>query len=342
MNKFTRKVFSLLLLAAFLVNSAIVEKTLATDTAVFTSLKMNTAANQTFTFVVPGEVTAGNSLVITYPSDFSLGSVDYTDLDVSDDGVDLTLAATPLTTTWGVTVTPGVRTIEITSGTSNIAAASVMVVKVGTHASVGTTGTHQVVNPTVIGSYTINITAGGSTSYNTVRIITDDQVALSALVGQTLSFTISDNTVGFGSLSVSEPSYATGDSAGTTVETSAHSLTASTNAASGYTISVRGASLTSGLETIPAIGGVATALSAGSAQFGMRATAAGGAGSVSSPYASSDYAYGATASTVSTVATSVSASAVTTYSVYYGASISSQVEPGSYTATLTYTISANY
>jgi hypothetical protein len=28
--------------------------------------------------------------------------------------------------------------------------------------------------------------------------------------------------------------------------------------------------------------------------------------------------------------------------VYYGASISSEVEPGSYTATLTYTISANY
>lgn len=74
----------------------------------------------------------------------------------------------------------------------------------------------------------------------------------------------------------------------------------------------------------------------------MRATASGGAGSVSSPYATASYAYAGTASTVSTVATAVSASAVTTYSVYYGASISSQVEPGSYTATLTYTISANY
>lgn len=342
MNRFSKKIFSVLLLSSLLVNSIFIEKVHASDTAVFSSLKINTAANHTFTFVIPAAVTAGNSIVITYPSDFSLGSVDYTDVDVSDDGVDLTLAAAALTTTWGVTVTPGARTITITSGTGTIAESSVMIVKVGTNASVGSTGTHQVVNPTVAESYTINFTAGGSTSYNTVRIINDDQVALSAVVGQSLSFTISDNTVGFGSLSVSDPSYATGDTTGTTVETAAHTLVASTNAASGYTITVRGATLTAGLETIPAIGGSATALAAGTAQFGMRVSASGGAGAAMSPYNSANYAYAANASDTSSVAGSISASAATTYSVYYGASISSQTEPGSYSATLTYTISANY
>lgn len=342
MKKITKKVFSALMLAAFLINSAIIEKTFATDTAVFSTLKVGTAANQTFTFVIPGAVTAGNSLVITYPTDFNLGSVDYTDVDVSDDGSDLTLAASALTTNWGVTVTPGARTITITSGTGTIGAASVMIVKVGTHTTIGGVGTHQVTNPTVTGSYTINLESGGTTSYNTVQIITDDQVALSAVVGQTLSFAISDNTIGFGSLDTSAITYATGDSSGTEVEAAAHTLSASTNASSGYTISVKGDTLEYGANSITAIGGSATALAAGSSQFGIRVSASGGSGSVTSPYGTSNYAYAADAVTTDEVAASTAPSAATTYSVYYGANISSATVPGAYSTTLTYTISANY
>jgi len=342
MKIFSKKFFSRILTVAILINSFVTSNSLAADSASFSTLKMNTAANHTFTFVIPGEVTAGNSIVVTYPADFALTSLDYTDIDLSDDGAPLTMAASPLTTNWGVTVTPGARTITITSGTGTIAASSVMILKVGTHAAVGTAGTHQATNPTTANTYSITIAAGGSTAYMAVSIVSNDQVALSAVVGQTLSFSISDNSIGFGTLSTDAPSYATGDAVGTTVETSAHTITASTNAGSGYTITVLGDTLEAGVESIAAIGGTAAALAAGSAQFGLRATAAGGSGAVSSPYASADYAYAAIASATDEVAASVSASAATTYTVYYGASISSQTEPGSYSTTLTYTIAANY
>ena len=162
-------------------------------------------------------------------------------------------------------------------------------------------------------------------------------------VAQTLSFSISDNSIGFGTLSSSGPRFCTGDTNGSSSEVEAHTISVSTNAASGYTLYVRGATLTSGGNTITAIGGTNAASSAGSEQFGLRMTASGGTGSVSSPYAASGFAYAANASITSPVASASNGDgATTTYSARYMANISSATESGNYSTNLTYIVTANF
>ncbi len=152
----------------------------------------------------------------------------------------------------------------------------------------------------------------------------------------TATFSISDTTVGFGSLSASAARYATGDTLGDTGEIEAHTLTATTNATYGYTILVNGTTLTSGGDTIAAIGGTNVASSVGTNQFGLRMTASGGSGSVSVPYAASGFALD-TGSFPDEIASAASGDGVATvYSVRYLANISNTKPPGSYTATLTY------
>jgi hypothetical protein len=77
-------------------------------------------------------------------------------------------------------------------------------------------------------------------------------------------------------------------------------------------------------------------------QFGLRATASGGSGSVTAPYAASGFAYDATANTSSQVASVSGSSAATTYSIRYLANITNTTEAGDYQGTYTYTASATF
>lgn len=160
---------------------------------------------------------------------------------------------------------------------------------------------------------------------------------------QSLTFSISDNAVGFGSLSSGAANYATGDASGSATEVEAHQLTASTNAGLGYTITVQGATLASGSNTITPIGSINIGSLPGTEQFGLRMTATGGVGTVSVPYAVSGFAYAGTAIVASPVAVAASGDGVaTTYSVRYISNIAGNTEAGSYTANLVYIATANF
>jgi hypothetical protein len=106
-------------------------------------------------------------------------------------------------------------------------------------------------------------------------------------------------------------------------------------------MTVNGATLTSGANTITAIGSSNTASSAGTEQFGLRMSASGGSGTVSVPYAASGFAFD-TAAFPDQVASASGSSANTTYSVRYLGNITAQTEAGAYTATLTYVATANF
>ncbi len=160
-----------------------------------------------------------------------------------------------------------------------------------------------------------------------------------------LSFTfdISDATLGFGTLSSGATRYATGDTLGSASEVQAHTLAVSTTAPSGYTLSVLGGSLKNGAATIAAIGGTNTAPSVGTSQFGMRLTASGSNGVVSAPYAASGFAFAATPSSPSVIATAPSGDgATTTYSARYMCNISSTTAAGQYSTDLTYVLTGNF
>ena len=122
----------------------------------------------------------------------------------------------------------------------------------------------------------------------------------------------------------------------------AHNFIVGTNANSGYTVTVQGATLTdSSSNTITEIGGGAVGSSEGSEQFGLKISASGGNGAVSAPYDTANYAYAAT-STTDVTASCTGTTANTTYSITYIANIASNTEAGSYSTELTYVATANF
>jgi len=188
---------------------------------------------------------------------------------------------------------------------------------------------------------TDNSHVGDTTAYTEYKICG----TAAGAAAQTLTFSISDNAIGFGALSSGAARFATGDGAGSTIQVEAHTLAASTNATNGYVLTVKGATLThtNPSFSITAIGGTNSSSSPGNEQFGLNMTATGGSGTVTSPYVEAGYAYAGTATTTSQVASASSGDgATTTYSVVYIANIASNTEAGSYTTALTYVATANF
>jgi hypothetical protein len=198
------------------------------------------------------------------------------------------------------------------------------------------------INPSSATSYIVSISGTfGDTGSITVPILTDDQVQVSATVAQSITFTISDNSIGFGNLTSANARYATGDTSGSDSETGAHDLVVGTNASNGYTLTLGGNTLTSGSNEIDSIGATNAASSAGTEQFGVRFTASGGSGAVAAPYAASGFAFDS-AAFPDTVASATGSTANTTYSARYLANITANTPAGSYASTLTYVATANF
>jgi hypothetical protein len=72
-------------------------------------------------------------------------------------------------------------------------------------------------------------------------------------------------------------------------------------------------------------------------------SATGGSGTVSSPYAASGFAYDATSTTPSTVASASTGDGIdTTYSARYMCNIAPVTPAGNYTTDLTYVVTGNF
>ncbi len=153
-----------------------------------------------------------------------------------------------------------------------------------------------------------------------------------------LTFTIDDNSIGFGSLSFSAATYANGNRTGSASEVEAHKVTVTTNATSGYVITVNANNslkILGDTPTITHIGGTNTASSPGSEQFGMRMTISSGNGTVSAPYADTGFAFDMS-NFPDEVATGAGDGTSDAYSVRYIANIASTTEPGDYRTNITY------
>jgi hypothetical protein len=310
------------------------------------TLTQSVVANHTISFVATSGVVATGTITIVFPDSFASGlnGIAFGDLDMTDNGSEIALAAAASGSTWGVGV--ATRTITITSDSGSITAGHTVVIEIGTNATTGVQGDTQIVNPAQANDIVISITSGtDSGSLAIATLNPSDTVSVTAQVSPTLTFAISDTTIGFGTLSSGAPRYATGNLAGNAAETEAHTLQASTNADNGYTITVTGYTLSTEASgagnTITAIGAVNTASDFGTEQFGLRMNASGGDGSVVAPYAAAGFALD-TAAFPDQVAQSLVPSDTTTYSVRYIANISGSTEAGSYSTTLTYIATANF
>lgn len=317
--------------------------TSASDT--MSSQTISATSTHAIRFITPtGANNNTDTIILTFPSDYNftsktIGTVTFTHgASLGTETVE-TLAASPSPTAWGA-VFSGTqnRILTLTAPSDGVGSTTLAV---SDKVIITYDGTNSI-NPTTPGSYTLAITGTfGDSGDITNNILTSNQVDIAATVPQSLTFSISDTSIGFASLSSVASRFATGDATGSTTETEAHNIIVGTNASNGYTMTVGGSTLTSGLNTINAIGAANTASSSGTEQFGLRASATGGSGTVSAPYAATGFAFD-TAAFPDAFATASGASANTTYSLRYLANITASTEAGAYTATVNYVATANF
>jgi len=316
------------------------------------SAKINTVSNHAFVFTTPSGIGAGSTTIITFPTDFSIpAGLTFADVDINVGGMysgSSTLAAAPSGATWGVVRTDA-TTLTITNGTTPVSGATAVYIRIGTNAVHQSTGTFQITNATTNGSKAIGVTGtmwdNGTT---TVNLVNDDTVQVSAIVPQSITFSISSNSINFGNLSSGAPKYASSTNvSGDTADVVAHSLAVSTNAPSGYTITVQGQTLTSqqnSADTITAIGSTPATSALGTEQFGIYATKSGGVnGTIDPTFATaSSFGYDATATSSATFASGSSSTNTETYALHYIANIAGLTEAGTYSANLVYVGTANF
>jgi hypothetical protein len=164
-----------------------------------------------------------------------------------------------------------------------------------------------------------------------------------SVFSQSISFNISASSAGFGNLNPSGLRYATASGVGSSSETEAYNLTASTNDPSGYIVLMGGDTLKKNTSVITPIGGTNITPSIGSKAFGVRAVATGGVGAVMTPYNGSGFAYDASGTNFTSIAQATSGNGVaTTYSIRTVATIDSLLDPGTYSTNLTYVVTANF
>ncbi len=144
----------------------------------------NTVSNHTIVFTTPSGVGAGQTMTLTFAAGFNIGSVDFTDIDLEDDGAELSLAALAAGATWGASFSGQVLTI--TSGTGTIAGSSVVTIEIGTHATSQVNGDQQITNPVASGSYIIDLDGTfGDTGHLAVASTGDSSVTVAAATAGT-------------------------------------------------------------------------------------------------------------------------------------------------------------
>ncbi len=321
------------------------------------TLTASTASNHEIKFVTPSGVDAGESVSVTFDADFTgLGSIVEDDVDFATGDssncstasfTEETTASSPSGVTWGVGIAGQV--VTITSGTDTVTASRCVRIRIGTNATNSGTGANRISNGVAANAHSITIGGTfGDSGTAAIDIIADDSVNITATVDPTITFTISDTTVGFGTLSTSVATYATGDTNGTTFlpgDTSgAHEMTVATNASSGYSITYNGATLTSGGNTISA----ATISSdndgtPGSEQFALGIDDNGGNVTIASGYdLAGTNSYNFVAGTTTTIASETGATTTETIDVQYIANIATTTEAGSYSTDITYIATGNF
>ncbi|MBU0598873.1 hypothetical protein KKF61_07885 [Patescibacteria group bacterium] len=162
----------------------------------------------------------------------------------------------------------------------------------------------------------------------------------------TISFSISDVAIGFGSLDFSNDRYATSDGNGAGAPEAAHTLQITCNADNGYAVTYKGSTLTSGSNTID----VATITDSstgttGLEQFAMSLANGAGDAAITAGYDyedGPDWKFVADPADPIEIISESGPTATETISVYYISNISPQTEAGSYSTNITFIITATF
>jgi len=313
-------------------------------------------ANHTISFVAGEAVANGATVTVTFPAGFDLTGVTEDDVDIAGttEGELTTAADCSAAEDASAVIAGQVLTFTLCAGDGgDFTNSETITIEIGTNATASGTGANQIDNQTVAENNSdpvIDITADAAAGSLAVEIIADDSVNITAVVTPSITFSISDVAIGFGNLSASVGRWATADAAGTDASdpatpTAAHTLAVGTNSTSGWAITYNGATLTSGGNTIDAIGAAVDEDSdgtPGSEQFGISASTNGDS-TIAAGYlrdGDSDWDFDAGATT--TLASESVPTATETISVSYLANIAALTEAGNYQTDITYIATATF
>jgi hypothetical protein len=319
------------------------------------TLTQNVAANHTILFVTPTGVQSSTDTITIDFTDFTTTGVVFGDIDLAEDNdgacdggwTDKTLAGTASAGTWGAAFTGDLLTLTppTDAASGEIDAGYCVQIQIGTNAA---GGTNQLDNPNDNSSHTIEIAGNfGDTGQFAVDFVADDSVNVTSTVDPSITFAISDTSIGFGTLSASAARWATGDTLGSATDSAAaHTLSIGTNATDGYIVTYNGATLTSGGDTIS----VATVSNdadgtQGAEQFCMGFSTNGNA-SIAAAYdhnatpGNRDWSF--VAGTTTTLASETAPTATETICAFYLANIAADTEAGTYTTDITYIATATF
>jgi len=183
-----------------------------------TRLEVNTQANHLIQFTTTYAVNStGDTIVLDFvpnqsttdgTQDFDFNSIDVGDIDLEDDSVDKTLCtgANPCSAAagvWGVNINTTTDTITFTAptdaGATEIAAGSVVVVKIGTEANTPSAGNTLMINPDNVGLYELSIRLDNGTDEDfgeiEIPIIDDDTVNVTGFIDTYITFDIDTSEV---------------------------------------------------------------------------------------------------------------------------------------------------
>lgn len=321
------------------------------------TIKESVVANHTFTFTIQDGWAASETLALDFPAGFAntgFANSEPEDFDITDDGAEQTLVASGGCTASPLeieiltvdSVDPIGFTFRRCSGDATIAASSVVVIEIGTHATSGSTGNDQITNQTAAQNATngvITLTgAGGYTDTGSVavEIVADNDVTVNATVDPRITCAFTGLTTTFASLSGPV----------TTSDTNT-TVTVSTNAPNGFNLSVRD----EGNGTNPGLfKSSAPTYLIGSADnsfsdtvtltndvdgFGIQGSTSGGSGAsvtIAARYNQVSNAVGGLERTATTLASATGAVASRVVTVVHKAAVSGLANAGAYSDTLTY------
>ncbi len=347
-------IFSLILSPFSLLTRTAMAATITTFSDTLTRIQASTAANHEIFFVTPTGVASGQTITLTFSADFTgVSSIIEDDVDFASGSTATCTSATyteqatvpsgASSSQWNVSASGSVITIESGGASATVSSNKCVRIRIGTNATQNGTGANQISSGSADDDDSLVVGGSfGDSGTATIDIIAGDQVTITATVLPTFAFTVDDTAIGFGTLVTSGPRYATADATGSGSDSAdANTFTINTNAASGYTLTYSGATLTSGGNTIsPAtITGDADG-TPGSEQFAISTTVTS-TGSEASGYDHAGPDWKFTAGSTQTLA-SHTAPASDSIGIRYLANISATTEPGSYSTTLTYVATGNF
>jgi hypothetical protein len=224
-----------LLVAVWLVTAGLgVPITRADDLIVLTDqmsrVKASVPADHSISFITPSGIGAGETLDLDFPIGFDLSNIDFTDIDLADDGIDIDLAGGCSGATWGASVSGQILTL--TSCTGVIIDGSTVSVEIGLNATWQTDGDNQITNCSlsqINEDHLIDVSGSMADSgVIPITILAEDQIAVTGLLEPTLTFTLDLGAMDFGLVLDSSVAGA-----------GPNNLILATNSPLGYSITVR-------------------------------------------------------------------------------------------------------